>query len=179
MTDQTEQPEQQQEHFILDSITVGTSIKVKYQIFNERTRDYKRMSLTEKEDWHPDFADIVATITRKAADVATLDIDGNQIQNVRAKKLAFEGLNCIAELHVYRPLSVDPIKITTYAFNIDGETKLQITHEANQYVLHEKRRQGDLFGLGEAIVKNKNVEVSYAHDEEEMHEEMEQMSADM
>lgn len=139
----------------MDSVTVGTKIKVNYQLFNDRTKDYKELQLTEKENWHSDFADIVAHITGLAAKVATLDINSMLIRDVRAKKLAFEGLRCIAVLHVYTINSLDPIKVTTYEFSLPAETKLQITHEAEKYIMTDKRRQGDLFALGEAIVKNK------------------------
>lgn len=142
------------EEFILNSVTIGTALTLKYQAYNERMSDYRNMAMKEKENWHPDFGDCCRDIAELAAKECTLDTKSESIRTIRAKKLSFEGLKCKAELIIYKVGSLDPFTVKTHTFQLDVELKKQITEEARAYAYNEKRLQGDLFAASPAIIKN-------------------------
>lgn len=146
------------EEFILNSVTIGTALTLKYQAYNDRMSDYRNMAMKEKENWHPDFGDCCRDIAELAAKECTLDPKGESIRTIRAKKLSFEGLKCKAELIVYKVGSLDPFTVKTHTFQLDAELKKQITEEARAYAYNEKRLQGDLFAASPAIIKNETLE---------------------
>lgn len=146
------------EEFILDSVTIGTSLTLKYQAYNDRMSDYRNMSMKEKENWHPDFGDCCRDIAEVAAKECTLDPADENIRSIRPKKLSFEGLKCKAELIIYKTGSLDPFTVKSHTFTLDAELKKQIIEEARAYAYNEKRLQGDLFAASPAFLNNEKLE---------------------
>lgn len=132
---------------------MGTTLKIAYRYFNERTQDYKILQLTEKENWQGSFAGVIHDISERLAEACTLDLENQQIRDIRAKSIAFEGLKTKGTLLVHLVGHLDPFKISTHEINISGELKKQATEEARAFIEERKRVQGDLFAIGDAVVR--------------------------
>lgn len=139
--------------FILDKVTLGTTLKLTYRIMNDRTLDYKKFQLTERENWQGSFAKIIHNISKKMAEECTFDLDNQKIRDIRAKNIAFEGLKAKAVLQVHLVSELDPFEVKTHEITLTGEQKKTVIDEAKAYIEERSRVQGELFDMREAVVK--------------------------
>lgn len=135
-----------EETFILHKIKFGTSIKITYSTWNDRMGDQVKRTITEKENWHPDFSETVKAIVADYFKEHGMDIRETQVKRIRAKSLSLEGVKIQMDLavmlhHELDEFTIKGIKTT----GVQAQLLEDLIEESRQYVFESKRRQGDLF----------------------------------